>query len=293
MARGTSPLRYPGGKACLYSLVSSILRGNKLERQHYAEPFCGGSGLALSLLYRGYVSNIHINDIDPAIWAFWEGVLNHVEEFASLIANTPVTVDEWRRQREIYLARDETEPLALGFSAFFLNRTNRSGIIKSAGVIGGKDQTGSYKVNCRFNRQDLIRRVRRVAKYRGRIHLTRCDALEFVSQACETLPEKTFFCIDPPYYNKGSRLYTSFYAPNDHASLASLVLNIQNPWIVTYDKTPSILKLYRSHRQFEFNINYSVETKRQGTEIMITSKGLRIPPEIRNRIANRPQSLAA
>ncbi len=293
MARGTSPLRYPGGKACLYSLVSSILRANKLERQHYAEPFCGGSGLALSLLYRGYVSNIHINDIDPAIWAFWDGVLNQVDEFISRIANTPITVDEWQRQREIYLEQDATEPLTLGFSAFFLNRTNRSGIIKSAGVIGGKDQTGSYKVDCRFNREDLIRRVRRVAKYRDRIHLTRCDALEFVSHACETLPEKTFFCIDPPYYSKGRKLYTSFYASKDHSQLASEVKKMQKPWIVTYDKTPSISKLYHSHRQFEFNINYSVETKREGTEIMIVSKGLRVPPELRNRRANRPQSLAA
>ena len=292
MARGTSPLRYPGGKTCLLQLVSTILKANLLERKNYAEPYAGGCGLALALLYEGYVSDIHINDIDPSIWAFWHSVLHQTDELAYMIAQTPITIDEWQRQREIHLSQNADATLALGFSTFFLNRTNRSGIIKNAGVIGGLKQTGPYKIDCRFNRDDLIRRVRRVAKYRSRIHLYHRDALAFIEDLSKVLPT-TFFCVDPPYFNKGSSLYTNFYDPSDHAILASYLLSIKNPWIVTYDKNPAITMIYRDRRQFEFDLNYSVETKRVGTELLIASNGLRLPNTLRDRQVNRPQRCAA
>ena len=293
MVRVTSPLRYPGGKTCLFALVSTILRANRLERRQYAEPFAGGCGLALSLLYKGYVSDVHINDIDPSIWAFWHSVLNQTDELSYMISKTPITIDEWRCQRKINLQQDVSDPLALGFSAFFMNRTNRSGIIKGAGFIGGFKQTGPYKIDCRFNRVDLVRRIQRVAKYRSRIHLYRRDAVAFIKDVCNQLPPTTFFSIDPPYFNKGSSLYTSFYNPTDHAILATLLLDIRNPWIVTYDRDPSITMLYRDRRQFEFDLGYSVATKRMGTELLIASKGLRLPATLRRRQVNRPQYRAA
>ena len=292
MARATSPLRYPGGKTCLLQLVSTILKVNRIERRNYAEPYAGGCGLALALLYEGYVSDIHINDIDPSIWTFWHSVLHQTDELAYMIAKTPITIDEWQRQREIHMAQNADDTLALGFSTFFLNRTNRSGIIKNAGVIGGLKQTGPYKIDCRFNRDDLIRRVRRVAKYRSRIHLYHRDALDFIESLCNLLPT-TFFCVDPPYSNKGSSLYTNFYDPSDHATLASYLLSIKSPWIVTYDKDPAITNIYRDRRQFEFDLNYSVKTKRVGTELLIASKGLRLPNTLRDRQGNRPKYRAA
>jgi len=288
MPRGTSPLRYPGGKTCLYPLVSEILQKNRIERRHYVEPFAGGCGLTLALLYGGHVSDIHINDFDASIWALWHSVLNHTDEFIYRVRETPITVNEWRAQREVHLQMDADDPLGLGFSTFFLNRTNRSGIIK-AGVIGGLDQTGPYKLDCRFNCDDLERRIRRVAKYKNRIHLVRRDALAFIQETSANLPASTFFCIDPPYFSKGQRLYTSYYDPEDHGVLAKSILEIENPWIVTYDNVPAIMRLYRDRRQYQFDITYSVETKRRGTELLIASKGLRLPPEIRGRQVNRPQ----
>ena len=293
MPRATSPLRYPGGKTCLYPLVTRILRKNRLERRHYAEPFAGGAGLALALLYEGHVTDIHINDVDASIWAFWYSVLNHTDEFVYRIRKTPITVEEWRAQREIHLQMNEDDPVALGFATFFLNRTNRSGIIKAAGVMGGLDQSGPYKLDCRFNRADLERRICRVAKYRNRIHLTRRDALAFIQDISTNLPITTFFCVDPPYFNKGKGLYTSFYDTEDHAVLANTILSLQNPWIVTYDQVPAISKLYRDRRQYQFDITYSVETKRRATELLIASKGLRLPIEVRDRQVSRPQYRAA
>ena len=198
-----------------------------------------------------------------------------------------MTVDEWEYQREIYLKGGIDSPAELGFATFFLNRTNRSGIIKWGGVIGGKDQTGKYKIDCRFNKPELIRRVSRIAKYRSRIHISRRDALTFIGQCVAVLPKKTFLYVGPPYYHKGSILYTNSYTMGDHKFLADRVQASPNPWVVTYDDVPAVAALYPDRRQYEVQISYSVETKRLASEIMIVSEDLIVPPqtEVRRRAA--------
>lgn len=292
MTRAVSPLRYPGGKACLLDLTAEILRLNGLDRGHYAEPFAGGCGLALSLLYGGYVAEIHINDLDPAIHAFWHCVLTETDELVRLVENAQLTIGEWERQREIHRAQDSSNLLDLGFSAFYLNRTNRSGIIKGGGVIGGLDQTGNYKMDCRFNTDDLVRRIRRMRRYSSRIHLSNSDAIPFM-RYCNSLPDRSMLFIDPPYFKKGPGLYTSFYKPGDHSSVADEVLRLTVPWVVTYDDTPPIRALYRDRRQFSFDVNYTLQEKRIGTELLIASKGLRLPSATRDRRVNGSLAKAA
>lgn len=277
----------------MLELVASILRLNKLEYGHYAEPYAGGCGLALELLYGGHVSDIHINDIDPSIWAFWHCVLNRTDALVDLVQRTPVTVNEWLKQRDVHRTQDTRSVLKLGFSAFFLNRTNRSGIISGAGVIGGLNQKGLYKIDCRYNADDLARRIRRVAKYKDQIHLSNLDAVKFIEKSGKKLPEESLMFVDPPYFNKGSSLYTSFYLPDDHALVARKVMASSRNWIVTYDDTPEIRALYRSRRQYRFDINYSLQDKRLGTELLIASKGIKIPPVVKDRQVNKPQAKAA
>ena len=293
MPRSPSPLRYPGGKTVLYPVVARIMRDNRLEHGAYAEPFAGGCGLALSLLYEAVAGEIHINDLDASIWAFWESVLNHTDEFCYRVRKTPLTVEEWHRQREVHLAEDASNPLALGFATFYLNRTNRSGVIKAAGIIGGLDQDGPYKMDCRFNREELEKRIRRISSYRSQIFLTRMDAIDFMNSLGSELPDSSFFCIDPPYYKKGRGLYTSFYMPDDHAVLAENVLRLRQPSVTTYDNVDEIRQLYKTRRQYEFDINYSLHTKRKGTELLIPSKGLRMPAELKDKRVVHRRSRAA
>jgi DNA adenine methylase len=254
---------------------------NKLTHGHYAEPYAGGCGLALALLYQGHVSDIHINDIDRSVWTFWHVILNRTDEFIDLMNRTPVTVEEWIRQRDIQRSPGRRGHLEIAFATFFLNRTNRSGIIKNAGVIGGLEQNGNYKIDCRFSKDELTRRIRRISKYRSRIHLHRKDAIDFIGYVAKELPAETFLCIDPPYFNKGASLYTSFYMPEDHELVSKRVLRLKNPWVLTYDYCDEIRRLYATRRQFEFSLNYSVQTKRVGSELLIPSKGLRMPTEFR------------
>jgi DNA adenine methylase len=293
VVRADSPLRYPGGKACLLDLTGQILRLNDLHKGHYAEPYAGGCGLALALLFGGHVAEIHLNDIDPSIWAFWHCVLNRTDELVAKIRETPINMEEWHNQRGIYLKQNKRHNLSLGFAAFFLNRTNRSGIIKGAGVIGGLDQKGNYKIDCRFNREELVRRILRIKKYKDRIHLTNLDALDFLKFCKSALPKRSLLFIDPPYFNKGANLYTSFYVPEDHKLLATEVIQYDLPWIVTYDDTPEIRLLYQKRKRFSFDIKYSLQEKRLGSELMIASTALKLPNALNERQVFSGSQIAA
>lgn len=277
VSRSASPLRYPGGKACLFDLARAFLSANSLFQRNYAEPYSGGCGLALSLLFAGHVTQIHLNDLDRAVWAFWEATLNRTDNLVKLIAETDITISEWERQRAVQARKAEAEVVELGFSTFFLNRTNRSGIVHSGGVIGGKAQAGEWKLDCRFNKRDLIDRIRRVAMYRDRIKLHNEDAEAFLSRVGDTIPENAVIYIDPPYYEKGSQLYRNSYRRGDHERIAQRLKTLTSPWFLTYDNVEPIRELYRDYSSVELDIGYSVQTKRRGSELLVVSPGLSLP----------------
>lgn len=264
-----SPLRYPGGKSKLTAYVVETLKLNKLEGGTYVEPFAGGCAIAWYLLLEGHSDNVWINDLDPAIHAFWYSVLNRTDELCQLIEDTDVTIEEWHRQKAIY-SNDRTNSLQLGFATFFLNRTNRSGIIK-AGVIGGLEQNGNYLLDCRFNKERLIEQIRSIAVRRDNIVLTNLDATQFIDEYLPSISGPCLVNIDPPYYLKGKGLYQNFFEHDDHYRLFRSVRNIQHPWIVTYDDTPEICGIYAEFEPQVFGLTYTAQTKRKGSEVIIHS----------------------
>jgi len=244
----------------------------------YCEPFAGGAGIACRLMVEGAISEAWINDIDPAIYAFWNCVLTATDDLCELIQNTPITIDEWHRQREVQ-QRTRVSKVALGFSTLFLNRTNRSGILRG-GVIGGYKQEGKYPLDCRFNRVDLVRKVQRLATYRDQIHLTCQDARLYIGSVVRKLPEHSLVNIDPPYFDKGPELYTSFYTANDHAALARAIRAIKKPWMLTYDNVPAIRRLYSGLPGTQKSLNYTAQVKKTGVELLILSPQLHAPRTI-------------
>ncbi|MEZ8011678.1 DNA adenine methylase [Vibrio splendidus] len=264
-----SPLRYPGGKSKLTAYVVETIRLNNLEGGTYVEPFAGGCAIAWYLLLEGHVENVWINDLDPAIHAFWYSVLNRTDELCQLIDDTDVTIEEWHRQKAVY-ANNRTNSLELGFATFFLNRTNRSGIIK-AGVIGGLEQKGNYLLNCRFNKERLVEQIRAIAARRQNIVLTNLDATQFIDEYLPGIEGPCLVNIDPPYYVKGKGLYQNFFEHDDHYRLYRSVRNIQQPWIVTYDEAPEICGIYAEFEPQVFGLTYTAQTKRKGSEVIIHS----------------------
>ena len=274
-----SPLRYPGGKRRLFTFVGRVLEINQLWNVQYVEPCAGGASLPLALLFEEYASTIHINDLSRPVFAFWHTALNEAEELCLRIERTAVTMDEWYRQRAIYEDSVAADLLDLGFATFFLNRTNRSGII-SGGVIGGKEQTGRWKLDSRFGKEELIRRIRRVYRYRNRIHLYQQDALVFTSNLVSKLDGNVLAFYDPPYIENGTALYLDNYELADHRRLANRVQQLKQFWIVTYDYDAAIrYRLFPHHRCLSFELSYSAQHRRHGKEAMFLANQLQLPDE--------------
>ena len=269
-----SPLRYPGGKTALWRTVAGMLRRDGLEGCRYVEPYAGGAGLALKLLFEGLVSEIYINDINRSVHAFWHSVLNQPDALCRLIELTPTTMDEWRHQRRVQNDRRFSK-LNLGFSTLFLNRVNRSGII-SGGVIGGQNQSGYWRMDARYRKPAIVSKVRRVAEFRDRIHLCNLDA-EKLMKELDQGGERTLFFIDPPYFHRGASLYTNHYRPEGHESVAETVQGLRCPWLLTYDDSAEIEQLYSDFRPRRYHLRYFAQNRRQGTELMVTSPGLAFP----------------
>ncbi|HET6843295.1 MAG TPA: DNA adenine methylase [Candidatus Angelobacter sp.] len=275
--KDASPLRYPGGKWRLTSFFERLLALNFDQPPTYIEPYAGGASLALSLLLSGKVTEIFLNDLDITIHAFWQSILEHTDKFISLLNDTPVTVTEWKRQKSVYASGLAAGTLKLGFATFFLNRTNHSGIL-NGGMIGGKRQDGAWKLDARFNRSELLRRIRRIAAYRNQIHLFNCDAVNFVREYSSS--QKNLIYLDPPYYCAGQRLYLNAYRPQDHAQVRDRVLNFRCRWIVSYDDVPEIRDLYSSQRVRCINLFHTARAARKGKEVMFFSSDLKIPRKL-------------
>lgn len=268
-----SPLRYPGGKTFLFPFFDRVIKDNKLQGITYVEPFAGGAGAALALLFLEKVEKIVINDLDRAIYSFWKSAIFNSEKFIDKINSTPINIKEWRKQKAIY-HDPKAKQLDRGFATFYLNRTNVSGILEG-GPIGGIKQLSQWKIDARFNKVKLIEKIRQLAQYKNRITVFNKDGLELIT---EYLNQKNaFIYLDPPYYEKGSTLYLNHYKKDNHQKLAEK-LN-KNPdafWLLTYDNKKEIKSLYPNRRIINFSLNYNAYQSRKGKEVMILSDVLSV-----------------
>jgi len=221
-----------------------------------------------------HVEEIVLNDLDKGIAAFWHSVLDHTSEFLARVRTCPLTIPEWKKQRAVYLAKD-TDDLDLGFATFYLNRTNRSGIL-NARPIGGLDQAGQWTIAARFNRSDLANRIERIGRYRNRIAVQERDGIDLLAES--NSDANSFYYIDPPYLSKGSDLYLDELTWNDHVRLAKLLKIRNEPWILTYDADSRVLsELYPGNRVASFGIAHTAAKQGVGTEYAIFAEGLELP----------------
>jgi len=200
-----SPLRYPGGKACIFPFMSKLFYENNLIGTSYAEPYAGGAGLALKLLYNEYVNKIYINDLDKSIYNLWKILTENNLIFCDWLEEVEVSIDNWQYYKSVQQNIEHHTDIEIAKSTFFLNRTNISGVIKG-GIIGGQEQKGKYKIDARFNKTDLIKRVRRIESFKNRINVSNLDGIGFIKKM-NRISENVFIYIDPPYVQKGADLY--------------------------------------------------------------------------------------
>lgn len=270
-----SPLRYPGGKNKLSGFIAKLCELNEING-HYVEPYAGGASVALFLLLEGFVNEITINDKDRSIYAFWYSVLNNTDELCKIIEQTEVNVANWYLQRNVQKNKEnEIDLLRLGFSTLYMNRCNRSGII-NGGIMGGIEQSGKYKIDCRFNKSEIISRIRRIATHKNCIHLYNDDALDLIDRIEAIADENTIFYFDPPYYLKANSLYMNHYHDENHQQVANRIMQIKNiRWIVSYDNVPFIQNIYADCMKKEYSFKHTAYKSRVGQEILFFSNNLK------------------
>lgn len=275
-----SPLRYPGGKAPFAPFIAKVMQVNGVEGGHYMEPYAGGAGVALELLFHGHASHIHINDADPAVYAFWVAVTRHSEQLLQLLDDTPITMDQWFKWRAVLREEHKATVVEKGFATLFMNRTNRSGIL-NAGVIGGKEQNGVYKLDARFKKEQMVSRIEAIAKRSKDITVYHEDSLVLLKRCSSFMPKKSLIYLDPPYYVKGEGLYRNFYEHDDHVQIAKVLQRkkFKWPWVVSYDNVDEIRTMYQLSNALSYGLNYTAQRRYVGSEVMFFSQGLVVPDE--------------
>jgi DNA adenine methylase len=276
-----SPLRYPGGKAPFAPFIAKLMQVNGLEGGHYLEPYAGGAGVALDLLFQGHASHIHINDADPAVFAFWVSVTQHTVELLELLASTPITIAEWFKWRSILREDFRASLVEKGFATLFMNRTNRSGILK-AGVIGGKSQEGAYKLDARFKKDVIAARIVEIARRAKDITVYNDDSLVLLKRCKDFLPKESLIYLDPPYYVKGKGLYRNYYEHDDHIAIAKTIKakGFKRPWVVSYDNTEEIREMYQLVNTKTYGLNYTAQRRYVGSEVMFFSQDLIVSDDV-------------
>ncbi len=272
-----SPLRYPGGKTIYAEMLGAVIDNNDLSNCTFVEAFAGGAGAAITLLQSRKVKAIFLNDLDPAIYAFWRSILDHTEDFIALIYRTPITISEWYKQRETYHSKPD-DILQLGFATFFLNRCNRAGILL-ANPIGGLNQMGQDKIDARFKKEKMEMKIRKIADQKDAISLYNLDAVDLVKELKRKHKNRKFLIyFDPPYYQKGELLYLNHYCHDDHKKLSHYISHCPFPWLLSYDNQPEIITLYNRFQIYVRDLRYSLYKYKIAKELIISN--LKMPSHL-------------
>ena len=268
-----SPLRYPGSKRRLSSYIKSAIKLNELKPKLFVEPFAGGASVSLDLLIDDLVEEIGLSELDPSVAAFWKAVFFDTDWLIQEIESMEITIETW----EYYKALEPNNDRERAAQCIFLNRTSFSGIISStAGPIGGKSQKSRYKLDCRFNKSTIVKRILELSQLKSRVAFVENASWQEVLSQLEELDrpyEDIFYYFDPPFFEKAERLYTYYFTLENHHTLHKETAKLSHPWIMSYDPAPTIIDLYSlngvSPKRVE--LLYSAGGASEAKELIVTN----------------------
>ena len=279
MKPSVTPLRYPGGKTWLLGYVRKFIEFHKLESLTVIEPYAGSASISIGLLNNNIVDRAYLCEKDPLIVAFWNAILKHNDELVESLRLLEVSLDTWHSFKK-YLSREAAEKfniqdLALAF--LFYNRANFSGII-NAGPLGGKKQISQYKIDCRFNKERLVKKIKKLGEFTDRIQVVLGDGVQFMKSTLSSSDiDNLFFYVDPPYYNAGKVLYRHYFTEKDHTDLSDFLKSLDSPWLLSYDDSEIIKSLYRANTTSPVYTDYQSGHFKKGVKELLISNRL-IPP---------------
>lgn len=241
----TSPLRYPGGKARFTDFIAMAIAKSGEAFTVFVEPFCGGAGASIALLESGRVPSIALNDCDELVSAFWQVVFgkskstrHDINWLIKKVENTNLTIDLWK---EVKASKPQSTRDA-AWKCLFLNRTSFNGIIHKAGPIGGWEQK-NRKLDVRFNRERIVKRLNELYSLRGQVASVSCEDWKCTSDHYSRT-QGAYIYLDPPYYHKAEQLYGHLFTHEDHVEMCGYLTTLQAPWMLSYDDAAEVRILY-------------------------------------------------
>ncbi len=280
-----SPLRYPGAKRRLCGFISAALRLNGLKPHLLVEPFAGSASVSLQLLNDGIVEKVALAERDPLVASFWKVVFFDSEWLIGRVRSINLTLQQWDRFKSSPGTTDRDRAL----SCLFLNRTSFSGILApGAGPIGGRKQRSAYNLDCRFNVETLVKRIRQAAALGSRVLFADCaswDATLARVKALNLPSRDLLYYFDPPFYKNAERLYSYYFNEEDHQTLHDAIIGIRSPWILSYDPAEPIVTMYSDNGRKPRHVQllYSVRGSSSPTEAqeLVVSNLQRLPTKTR------------
>lgn len=257
-----SPLRYPGGKS---RALKQILPHVPLNISEFREPFVGGGSVFFCIrsLFQDCIKSYWINDLNYDLYCFWKEVRDNAPDLIATLREIRATAIDGRALfEELTQAKDELNQNQNALSKFqravrffVLNRITFSGIVDS----GGYSQSAYEK---RFT-DSSIERVKNISPYLAGTKITNGDYTEALCQE----GDKVFIFLDPPYWKATeSKLYGvrgTLHTAFDHAQFAENMRKCPHKWLITYDDSPVIRKLFAFAEIQEWTLQYGMNNYRK------------------------------
>ncbi len=260
-----SPLRYPGGKSRAVKFIAPLIP----KFDEYREPFVGGGSVFVYLKQKYPNKKYWINDLYTNLFHFWNKCKNDI----TLLINQ---INEWKniygKGKELYYFLmnniDYFDDLKKASAFFVFNRITFSGTTESGGF--SKDA---------FEKRFTISSIERVKALSTVLHSTKITNHDF-EQVIKRKGENIFLFLDPPYYSaRKSALYGkngNMHKKFDHKRFANVLKETKHKWLITYDDSKYIRKLFSFANISTWNLSYGMRNvnknrNQMGKELFISN----------------------
>lgn len=249
-----SPLRYPGGKSRGVKFLKEFIP----DFAECREPFFGGGSLSFYLIQHYLHKKFLASDLNYELYCFWRQLQKNKEDLIAGIQHLyhaykkNMSNNDGKELFKLLVGRrnNNLSELERAIDFFVLNRITFSGVVDSGGF-----SQGSFEG--RFT-QSAIHRLNDASALIGNIDFFCEDYSYLINKGGENV----FIFLDPPYYSATrSKLYGKrgiLHTQFDHEELFADLQNSKHHWLITYDNSNYIKKLYRDFYQLEWTLQYGM-----------------------------------
>ncbi len=242
----------------------------------FREPFVGGGSVffALRSIFGTHIKSYWINDLNYDLYCFWKQARDNVRELVDELRKIHTTTEDGRtlfekltKDRDLLCSNKERlSEFDRAVRFFVLNRITFSGVVDS----GGYSQSAYEK---RFTLSS-IDRVNLISRALVGVNITNEDYTASLFDESNDV----FIFLDPPYWKaKGSKLYGTrgtLHTAFDHHLFAENMKKCKHKWLITYDDSPIIRKLFDFADISEWTLqygmnNYGKDSSAKGKELFI------------------------